>query len=223
MNEHTDNSHDKAQDRTAAPAHSDGSGDPAFEALLERALKIPVPERRAEAAPASSPARHPLRWLAFAATVLVAAGIWMSAGQPPGVVPVEATAGLSSEFIAHVLHEPQALQAGNVSVNPADVDRVFEQAGARRTGDVGTVTYLKLCPFRGHDVAHFAVEGIAGPVVVMLLPDEVVSGPVVVREEGFEGTIVPLPIGGSMAVAGRPGEDLELIQARLVEAIQWRL
>ncbi len=217
MNEHTN----KPQDKTTAVDHPDGADDPAFEALLERALTIPVPERREEPTPA--PARHPLRWLAFAATVLVAAGLWMNVGQPPDGVRVATTSALSSDFMAHVLHEPQALQAGNAAVNPAEVDRVFEQAGARRTGDMGKVTYLKLCPFRGHDVAHFAVEGSAGPVVVMLLPDENVSGPVAVREEGFEGTIVPLPIGGSMAVAARPGEDLELIQERLVEAIQWRL
>lgn len=209
----------------------DGSGDAAFEALLEKALRVPVPPPSAqetavtgarEPAPVSGK-RRPYPWLAVAATVLVAAGVWMSLGPNTGPPPVDRVAALPADLMAHVHHEPKALLAGNPPVDPVQVDQVFERAGVRRVGDLGTVTYIKLCPFRGHQVAHFAVQGRAGPVTVMLLPDEHVSRATTVREEGFEGTILPLSIGGSMAVVGQTGEDLDFIQERLVSAIGWKL
>jgi hypothetical protein len=85
------------------------------------------------------------------------------------------------------------------------------------------VTYVKLCPFRGEMVAHFALSGKNGPVTVLLLPNEQVSEPMVVDEEGFQGTIAPLSIGGSIAVVGEPGEDIQDIQTRVADAVRWRL
>jgi hypothetical protein len=73
-------------------------------------------------------------------------------------------------------------------------------------------------------VAHFVVQGEQGPVTVLLLPNEKVNGPERVDEDGFVGTIVPLQIGGSIAVVGEPGETaLEDIQREVAAAVQWRL
>jgi hypothetical protein len=218
-----------SEDRhSPGPERPDGAGDPAFEALLEKALRIPVPPAPVQDAP-RQPAvetpvqRRPYAWFALAASVLLAAGLWMSLGPNIGPAPADRVAALPADLMAHVHHEPKALLAGNPPVDPVRVEQVFERAGVRRGGDIGTVTYIKLCPFRGHEVAHFAVQGKAGPVTVMLLPDEHVTRAMTVREEGFEGTILPLPIGGSMAVVGQTGEDLEFIQDRLVGAIEWKL
>ncbi len=206
-----------------SPEQPDGSGDAAFEALLEKALRIPVPPA-ADEKPAAPPSRRkPYPLFAVAATVLLAAGLWMSLGPETGPGPADRVGTLTADLMAHVHHEPKALLAGNPPVEQGQVDRVFERAGVRQDGDLGTVTYIKLCPFRGHQVAHFAVQGKTGPVTVLLLPDEQVSRATPVREEGFEGTILPLPIGGSMAVVGQTGEDLEFIQERLVSAIEWKL
>ena len=173
------------------PEQPDGSGDPAFEALLEKALRVPIPSAPAqetarpevEEAARKSGNRRPYPWLAVAATVLVAAGIWMSLGPNPGEAPADRVATLSADLMAHVHHEPKALLAGNEPVGPAQVDQVLDRAGVRRGGEIGTVTYVRLCPFRGHQVAHFAVQGKSGPVTVMLLPDEHVSRAISGREE----------------------------------------
>ena len=203
-----------------------GSTDAEFEALLERALRIPVPAQGAAEVAAPRARRRPVRYLALAASVLVAAGVWLGVRQDT----VPGGPQLTADVLEHVTHDgpyqggsavPRIRQA--VTVEAARFDGVLERAGARRNGDIGQVTYVQLCPFRGHQVAHFAIEGAAGPVTVMLLPDEQVSEPMMFMEDGFEGTIVPLRIGGSMAVIGQPGEDLELIQERLIDAIQWKL
>ena len=88
---------------------------------------------------------------------------------------------------------------------------------------VGTVSYVKLCPFRGTMVAHFVVQGSAGPVTVLLLPNEEVSEPVIVDEEGFTGTIVSLETGGSIAVVGNQEEQIEDIKNRVAAAVKGRL
>ena len=46
----------------------------------------------------------------------------------------------------------------------------------------------------------------------------------VVDEDGFIGTIVSLPIGGSIAVVGEQGEErLDEIQREVAAAVRWRL
>ena len=126
--------------------------------------------------------------------------------------------------MAHVHHEPAALVRTSEAVSVDDMDRVLQAAGARlpRLGD--TVTYIKLCPFRGHMVAHLAVQGQHGPVTVLLLPDENIDAPVPIEEDGFVGTIVPLDsVGGSLAVVGEHPGDIDAIKDQVADAVRWRL
>ena len=123
----------------------------------------------------------------------------------------------------HVHHEPAALVRTTVTVSDEALNGVMQAAGVAMTRPVGSITYVKLCPFRGEMVAHFALQGEAGPVTVLLLPNEEVSSPMPVDEDGFKGTIAPLSIGGSIAVIGEPGEQIEDIQSRVADAVRWRL
>jgi hypothetical protein len=99
----------------------------------------------------------------------------------------------------------------------------MQSAGVVLTPPLGTVSYVKLCPFRGEMVAHFVVQGQSGPVTVLLLPDEEVRVPMPVDEDGLRGTIAPLAIGGSIVVVGEPSEDLQDIQDRIADAVRWRI
>jgi hypothetical protein len=210
-------------------AGSGGSGPPAgrpdpadadrFERLLERALRIDVPEHRTVAEPSrAAPAwRH---W-ALAAAVVLAVGLTFTALRDAAFF---GSADLASDVMAHVHHEPAALVRTTEAVSVDDMDRVLQAAGARlpRLGD--PVTYIKLCPFRGHMVAHLAVQGRHGPVTVLLLPDENIDAPMPIEEDGFVGTIVPLEtVGGSLAVVGEHAGDIDAIKDQVADAVRWRL
>jgi hypothetical protein len=196
----------------------------AFESLLERALRIDVPATPTAAAPIR---RRPRRvvWGAMDAGILLALGVSLRILQNQGYI---STGDLRRDIVAHIHHEPGAVSVPVVSergaIATADVEAVLRAAGAGMAPLKPIVRYAKLCPFRGEMVAHFVVQGEQGPVTVLLLPNEKVNGPERVDEDGFVGTIVPLQIGGSIAVVGEPGETaLEDIQREVAAAVQWRL
>lgn len=192
-----------------------------FEALLARALEVEVPEAPARQPDASrpSPRRSVLpRWAGIAAGIALVVGVvLMQLRPPPG------PGSLPGDVIAHIRHEPAALVRTTEAVSPEAVDRVMLAAGVTLSPPGGTMSYVKLCPFRGEMVAHFVLQGAAGPVTVLLLPNEEVAAPMPVDEDGIQGTIAPLPDGGSIAIVGEPGEDIAEIQNRVADAVRWRL
>ena len=156
------------------------------------------------------------RWVQFgaAAALVIATALWLGVRGP---------SELPAAVMAHVHHEPASLVRTERAVPAPQIDEVLRQASAELTRPVGLVTYVKLCPFRGHMVAHFVVQGEEGPVTVLLLPEENVVRTTPVRDEGFVGTLVPLEIGGSIAIVGEPRESLDAIRDRLVSAVRWKL
>lgn len=183
----------------------------AFDALLATAVRVPRTVRRRHDAPGTK------RWVqaATAAAIVLATALWVGVREP---------SPLPADVMAHVHHEPGALVRTDRPVPAPEMEEVLRQAGAEMTQPVGLVTYVKLCPFRGRMVAHFVVQGERGPVTVLLLPHENVVTTMPVREEGFVGTLVPLEIGGSIAVVGETDEEsLDAIRDRLVAAVRWRV
>ncbi len=183
----------------------------AFEALLIRAARLPRPE---PAARRKAPGHRGWVQFGLAASLVLATALWLGLREP---------AALPAAVMAHVHHEPEALAPARGPVPEADLEEVLRQAGARLVRPVGTVTYVKLCPFRGEMVAHFVVQGRTGPVTVLLLPEENITTPEPIREAGFVGTLVPLEIGGSIAVVGEPDEPLDEIRDVLADALRWRV
>lgn len=193
-----------------------GEGDE-FESLLERALRIDVPDR---AAPVS--ARRPRRWLpvAIAASLVLAVGVVVN-----GLLDARYFSGddLSADVVAHMHHEPESLRRTDAWVDPGEFDRVLRQAGARLTVAPPAVSYVKLCPFRGRMVAHFVVQASHGPVTVLLLPDEQIPSRVALDEDGFVGTLLPLDEGGGIAVVGEADSDIDEVKDQVASALRWRL
>lgn len=198
------------QDRRRAERAALAADEARFEALLGRALDVgPAPVRPRRAAPS--------RWrqlAGLAAALVLATAVWVAQWEP---------ATLQSDVLAHVHHEPQALEPARPPVSSDELQAVLRPAGAELERPVGQVTYARLCPFHGRMVAHFVVQGERGPVTVLLLPDEHVAAPTPVREPGFVGTLVPLEIGGSIAIVGQPDERLDLIRDRVVAAVRWKI
>jgi len=72
--------------------------------------------------------------------------------------------------------------------------------------------------------ALFAVNGVIqgerGPVTILLMPYEKISGPQSIQGENVTGVI--LPIGdGSIAIIGVEGERLERIEEQIENSVTW--
>jgi hypothetical protein len=121
--------------------------------------------------------------------------------------------------------EPDAWQLTDVPVPDADLNAVLKDSKLRLKAGAGMVSYASSCQFRGHKVPHLVVQTQSGPVTVMVLVHEAVRKPKQFDEQGYRGTIVPVPGHGSIAVLMRdanPGSgDVERIAARVDDSIIW--
>jgi len=192
-----------------------------FEARLERALLVDIPTRAAVLpfARSGKTAQGPRRWMAMAASLLLAlvtaAGVWLTLPQR----------GLAAAVVAHMAGEPDAWLRTDVPVPDADLNAVLKDSKLRLKPDAGMVSYASSCEFRGHKVPHLVVQTPSGPVTVMVLVHEAVRNPKHFDEQGYRGTIVPVPGHGSIAVLMRDREsgsgDVERIAARVDDALVW--
>jgi Protein of unknown function (DUF3379) len=189
-----------------------------FEARLERALLIDIPTKSV-VLPFARKGRGPRRWMAMAASLLlalvIAAGVWLTLPQR----------SLAAAVVAHMAGEPDAWQVTDVPVPDADLNEVLKDSKLRLKPDAGVVSYASSCNFRGHKVPHLVVQTQSGPVTVMVLVHEAVRNPKQFDEQGYRGTIVPVPGHGSIAVLMRDASsssgDVERIAARVDDAIVW--
>jgi hypothetical protein len=192
-----------------------------FEARLERALLVDILPKAAVLpfARTADAAQGPRRWMAMAASLLlalaIAAGVWLTLPQR----------SLASDVVAHMAGEPDAWRLTDVPVPDADLNAVLEDSKLRLKPDAGVVSYASSCNFRGHKVPHLVVQTQSGPVTVMVLVHEAVRKPKQFDEQGYRGTIVPVPGHGSIAVlmrdSGSMSGDVERIAARVDDSIVW--
>jgi hypothetical protein len=199
-----------------------------FESRLVRALEVDFPDGAAvlpfagkadsQRANVQSQWASPSRWFGVAAGILlgmvVAGGVWLAL---PGT-------SLAAAVVAHMAGEPDAWRS-EAPVPDPKLDAVLRDSNVRLASAAGTITYASSCLFRGHDVPHLVVQTESGPVTVMVLVHESVSKPVQFDEQGYRGTIVPMPGHGSIAVLMRaPGVDrkeIERVAARVRDSIVW--
>jgi Protein of unknown function (DUF3379) len=191
-----------------------------FEARLERALLVEIPVKAVlPFARKIAPAPGSPRWLALAASVVlalaIAGGVWLTLPQR----------SLAADVVAHMAGEPDAWASTDVPVPNADLNTVLQASKLHLKPDAGIVSYASSCEFRGHKVPHLVVQTRSGPVTVMVLVHEPVRSQKQFDEQGYRGTIVPVPGHGSIAVLMRDSEmggaDIERIAARVDAAIVW--
>jgi hypothetical protein len=80
------------------------------------------------------------------------------------------------------------------------------------------ITYAHSCWFRGRRVPHLIVQTPQGPVTVVVLPRERVTGTVDFEEDGYRGMLLPAE-RGSIAVLTRDRANVDAVAAGVIAAI----
>ncbi|MEO0992122.1 MAG: DUF3379 family protein, partial [Pseudomonadota bacterium] len=151
-----------------------------------------------------------------------AASVLMGIGLVSGLMLGKSSPSLADDLVAHILHEPKALEPGRPNLEFSRVSNVFERARMSVKGDLGDIQYAGLCSFRGHAVPHLVVQGASGPITVMLLPEVTVEERTPFDEDGFKGVIVPTG-RGSIAVIGNPDELLESVTETFTQNVEFSI
>ena len=166
-----------------------------------------------------APAVYRRRWLAMAASVLlalvVAGALWLSVPGP----------SLAADVVTHMAGEPDAWRRSDVPVPSPELQDVLRDSHLRLTAGAGMVSYASSCAFRGHRVPHLVIQTASGPVTVMVLVHEQAAKQLRFDEGGYRGVIVPVPGHGALAVLTRDSatdsKAIERIAARVLESIVW--
>jgi len=180
-------------------------------------LEIPeLPEIEADNVVALPKRRlSPPVWLAMAATVVLAAFI----GFRLIGTNVEYDS-LGEELLAHIDHEPYALRVSDSPVSNTRLERVVPAEVARLDHSAGLITYAQSCVVNGRKVPHLVIQGERGPITILLMPEEMVSGPESVTGESVQGIIIPVG-DGSIAIFGEREEALERIERKVLDSVTW--
>ncbi len=197
----------------------------AFDQKLVRALTVAVPKMTLPQLPeidtvnvTALPTRRRMTapvWLAAAATVLVATfvGIQMTRVDLADI-------SLADQLVAHMDHEPYALQTSNKAVSDKRLARVIPANVATMTHAAGLITYAQSCKINGHVVPHLVIQGKRGPITILLMPEEAVDEAQLIDGESIHGFIIPVG-DGSIAIIGEKEEQLDTVRKSVLSSVKW--
>ncbi len=196
----------------------------ALDATLERAMQVSVPPLSMPKLPEIdnsnvtqlAPRLSRPVWLATAAALVLAVFL----GGRTLLVPTE-YASLEDEIIAHMAHEPYALQVSDQAVSESRLKRVVPQTVANLSSETGLITYAQSCNINGHSVPHLVIQGVNGPVTVILMPNETIDGASTLEGNGFKGVLLPVGSGSIAIIGEEDPEALERIEQSLKNSVSW--
>lgn len=157
------------------------------------------------------------QWIGLAASVAIAAviGSRFIADEP-------VYDSLADEVLAHLDHERNSLRVTSDPVSEQTLDRVVRSDVASMNKEIGLVTYARTCVINGRKIPHLVIQGEHGPVTLLLMPEEEIDSAIVVNGEGVSGVILPLG-KGSIAIIGERGENIEAIEKRVIDSVEWKI
>lgn len=196
----------------------------ALDLQISSALAISVPELKLpelSEIDTSKVTALPLRrfaqpaWLAVAATVTLAAFIGF------GMLGSDVSnATLAEQILVHIDHEPGAFRVVDEAVTDKRLARVVPASIGSMDHSVGLITYAQSCRINGREVPHLVIQGKFGPITILLMPGEKISGAQTIEGENVHGII--LPVGdGSIAIIGQDSEHLERIEEQVKNSVTW--
>lgn len=199
----------------------------ALDARILRALAVDVPEAALPELPAIDTAgvtaiggrraRQAPAWLALAAALVAAAFLGLRMLDP--FAPQGAA--LADQILAHLPHEAFAVRVTDEAVSYARLGSVVANDVAQFDRGAALITYAQSCEINGKQVPHLVMQGESGPVVIILMPEEGVPGPLPFGDGSVDGVI--LPVGsGSIAIIGAKGQRVEDVEREVLDSITWQ-
>lgn len=204
------------------------------EGLHNRLLDIPssdAAESEVEAAPnvvgLPSPTANFFQYYAMAACVLLAIGVTFTLTFDPG--PSVPELAMGDEVIRHIYRESSEmalLEADDhdTAVSWQEVDLIMSNAGVQLASTArqdSALFYANPCiVIPDYASAHLMVEGDRGAINVFVIQNSPVSNEFQIRDERFDGLVVPME-QGNLVLVGEDGEDLEQVKNLFTDNLEW--
>lgn len=188
----------------------------AMEARLRELLQASPPadlKARLRQAPRKRRSRFlPLAMAASLSGLVAVGALWL--GGMPG------SSGLVAEVLAHIEHEPRALEA----VRPLPEDAWRTLSPRVRLDTAGwdyAVTYAAPCDLMRQPGLHLVLAAGSGLVTVLVIVDREIDQARMFSDDGRRGVVRPLS-RGTLAVVGPEARAVDELAAELAERIEIR-
>ncbi|GEM_PF-3030498 len=193
-----------------------------FECGLEEALTIQVPDElssriilKQSIDPVYKKNHLPLQILfALAATIVLTVGLVVWLSKPGSHYDLDR---IALDFY----NRNPAVLATN---RPPEAEKSFKyflaEIGIGVRKNIEGIEHVERCYVRDKQGIYVVMGGIKGPVTVLFMPEESVVRKKLFADKDYYGVIVPCP-KGSIAIIGKPGENLEQIDRKLRASLEW--
>lgn len=165
--------------------------------------------------------------VALAASVVVAAGLALNLFLQPGLSAQDLA--LHDEVVEHLHQEATTYQSNydnGSDISWSRVEAILTAAGTslKSPDELATMhmIFARLCGVGGSRSAHLVARGEHGPISIIFIRTAPVSRGVELRDERFQGRIIPVN-DGNMAVIGERNEALGRYEQALRENIEWSI
>lgn len=189
----------------------------ALEQRTAQVLAVPVPDGLAERVLLRVHRNHKRPWKLWtlAACFVLSFGIGVEQWRP------RETTDYARFAINHVMHEPESFSEHRLA-DPARFRTVLADFGGELKAPIGTVRYMRLCPVPTGTGWHIVLDTEVGPVTLLLIPGENISGAVL--DAKFGGlTARALPGGqGYYAIVAETPEAVDAVERIINERVRWR-
>lgn len=187
------------------------------ERAVERSLSTPAPEGLAERillrTRLGSPARR--RW-AIAAGVVLGSALGLKYFKD-SAKPSDQSARLAIE---HVVMEPESL----TTLRNADAEglrTVLQEFGGTLKEPLGSIRYIRLCPFEGGACWHIVFETNDGLATLILVPGKTLHAAETASAGGWNALAQPVP-RGYYAIVTASAAMTSKVDRMLREKIEWK-
>lgn len=178
-----------------------------FEREIEYALRVPVTGSLARALPGPRTIPRPLRRVAFAAGLLLAAAVGVLVAIPRADPLVRA----GIEFV--VYDEARSIvDAG--ATDWRTIQRAAEEMGVSLPKQLGTMRYVCLYPLAAGPAHHLLVKTPFGKITLLLIPDHPAAAHATGAAHGLRASV--LPAGrGSVIIVGESARGVRSVESLL--------
>lgn len=170
-----------------------------LEALLQRAVALPVPGDLAAHLVAALPAPRPRRWWPAA----LAAGLLLALGATTIVLSQRPHWDSVEDYVVdHYRHDGVRTVALLGAVEAPPVERLLAEFRlSAEPALAGVIGVVKSCPTPGGRGVHMVLDTREGPVTVIYMPGTRVADGALMAFDGVEAMLVDMP-GGAAAIIG---------------------
>ena len=178
----------------------------AFEGELRNALEIPVPQGFAERM-ATAQATRRRRFLATAATALVAAGTggyaWLARKDPLALACIDWV----------MKEEAKSIMMGAMPRAEAEV-AIASTVPLGRLESLGQVKHIGPCPFNGATAYHVVLAVPQGKVTLLVMPSSPMPGYRHAAKEGMHAAVIGMK-SGSVGIVGSDAAVVDSVAGAL--------